>query len=371
MSNYLGDLNRAPIGLKIKRLNKSLILLTAIASFLGAFMLYGAADGNVYPWAGPHLARYFMGLGLLLFFAFTPLSIIYKLIHPLHIIGIILLILTALTGVTKKGSERWLNLGFMQFQPSEIIKITVILSLAKFYHEAYKKRIHPALHVLIPIAIFGIPAILVLKQPDLGTALKVIFVGVTIMFLSGVRMMFFNLSMLGVLLTLPLIWLGMRPYQRGRVLTFLDPERDPLGKGYHITQAKIALGSGGAYGRGYMQGTQSKLEFLPEKHTDFAFTAFGEQFGFVGGLCLLGLFTAIIANTMLMAMKVRHIYGKLLIGGAAANFFFYVFINMGMVSGILPVVGVPLPFISYGGTAMITIMISFGLVMNAFIHDPD
>jgi rod shape determining protein RodA len=371
MSNYLGDLNRAPIGLKIKRLNVSLILLTGAATFLGAFMLYGAADGSLTPWAGAHLARYFMGLGLLLFFAFIPLSIIYKLIHPLHILSIVLLILTALIGVTKKGSERWLNLGFMQFQPSEITKVTVILSLAKFYHEAYKHRIHPALHVIIPLLIFGIPAVLVLKQPDLGTALKVIFVGVTIMFLSGIRWLFFNLSALGVLISMPLIWIGMRPYQKGRVMTFLDPERDPLGKGYHISQAKIALGSGGMYGRGYMEGTQSKLEFLPEKHTDFAFTAFGEQFGFIGGICLLGLLSAIVANMMLMATKVRHIYGKLVIAGSAANFFFYIFINMGMVTGLLPVVGVPLPFISYGGTVMLTLMISLGLCMNAFIHDPD
>ena len=370
-SSYLGDINRAPLKLKIRRLNKTLILLTAGAAFLGAFILYGLGDGSLTPWAGPHLARYFIGLAMFLFFAFTPLDIIYRLAHPVHILSILLLIATAAFGTTKKGAERWLNLGFVQFQPSELTKITVILSLAKFYHDAYKKRIHPILHVVIPLIIIGIPFVLILKQPDLGTSLMVLFVGVTVMFLSGVRLMFFTLTGLGALISLPIVWMGLKPYQKGRVLTFLDPEQDPLGKGYHITQAKIALGSGGLRGRGYMEGTQSKLEFLPEKHTDFAFTAFGEQFGFIGGLGLLGLFTAIIANVTLMALRVRHIYGKLVIGGIAANFFFYVLINMGMVIGMLPVVGVPLPFISYGGTVMITIMIGFGLAMNAFIHDLD
>ena len=354
---------------KFEMMSKTLLLFTTIIVFIGGIMLYGSAGGSFSPWAGAHFMRYGAAIILCVIISILPIQYIYKPAYLCHAIAIILLIATALFGETNKGAERWLNLGFIRMQPSELAKITTILAIARFFHDGYRIRLMPIYMVIIPLIIIFIPTILVLKQPDLGTSLLLVFAGVAVMFAAGIDWRLFAAAGVTVIASLPLIWFGMKPYQKQRVLTFLNPESDPLGSGYHIAQAKIAMGSGGLTGRGFMQGPQSMLEFLPEKHTDFAFTAFAEQFGFIGSLCLLFLFCAVVFIMLLMALQARHIFGKLLILGIAANFFFYVFINMAMVMGLTPVVGVPLPFMSYGGTIMMTIFIGIGLAQNSFIHD--
>ncbi|MEM6603942.1 MAG: rod shape-determining protein RodA, partial [Pseudomonadota bacterium] len=346
---------------KFERMSKSLLLFASIVVCIGTVMLYSSAGGQLVPWAGAHFIRYCVALIICLAITMVPIRWIYKPAYLIHIITILLLIATALFGDTSKGAERWLNLGIVRLQPSELAKISTIVALGRFFHEGYKFRFAPIYMVSVPMLIIVIPTILILKQPDLGTSLLLIFAGITVMFCAGLDWRLFAGGGIAALSALPFIWLGMKPYQKRRVLTFLDPESDPLGAGYHIAQAKIAMGSGGITGRGFMNGPQSMLEFLPEKHTDFAFTAYAEQFGFIGSLILLSLFAVIIFIMIMMAVRTRHIFGKLLIIGLTTNFFFYVFINMAMVMGLIPVVGVPLPLMSYGGTVMISIFIAFGI----------
>lgn len=354
---------------RISLMNKSVFLISAIIVLIGTAMLFGTAGGSFMPWAGAHLIRYIVGVALCCALAMAPVQFIYKPAYFLHGIAILLLIATELVGDTSKGAQRWLNLGVVRLQPSEFAKITTLLALSRFFHDAYRFRMMPISMIGISLVIIFMPAILILKQPDLGTALLLIFGGVAVMFAAGIHWKIFVFSGIGVGAALPIIWMMMHKYQKQRVLTFLNPEADPLGSGYHIMQAKIAMGSGDFFGRGFMKGPQSMLEFLPEKHTDFAFTAFAEQFGFMGSMVLLVLLGIFITILLGMSLQTRHIFGKLLIMGIACNFFFYVFINMGMVMGILPVVGVPLPFISYGGTVMMTIMIGLGLAQNAYISE--
>ena len=371
MSNLYYEEEKLSILQKFSAMSKSLLIFSTLTVFIGGIMLYGSAGGSFTPWAGAHFIRFGAALFLCIIISLMPIKWIFKPAYLFHIGAILLLVATALFGETNKGAERWLNLGFIRLQPSELAKITTILALARFFHEGYRIRLMPIYMVIIPLIIIFVPTILVLKQPDLGTSLLLVFAGVAVMFAAGIDWRLFAGSGVLVLASMPFVWMGMKPYQKQRVLTFMNPESDPLGSGYHIAQAKIAMGSGGISGRGFMQGPQSMLEFLPEKHTDFAFTAFAEQFGFIGSIALLILFTIIIFIMLIMALQSRHIFGRLLILGISANFFFYVFINMAMVMGLTPVVGVPMPFMSYGGTIMMTIFIGFGLAQNGFIHgDP-
>lgn len=354
---------------KFFHINKTLLSLAFCGVLIGTIMLYASAQGSLYPWAGAHFSRYLMAMGLCLGIAFAPIGVIYKPAYLFHIIAILLLVATDIFGEVSKGAVRWLNLGFITFQPSELAKTTTLVALARFFHDAYRWRLPSVYMIIVPVLIIFLPTFLVLIQPDLGTALLLVFAGVTVMFASGLNWRLFVGSGVICLASLPIIWMGLRSYQKNRVLTFLNPESDPLGTGYHIAQAKIAMGSGGITGRGFMKGTQSMLEFLPEKHTDFAFTAFAEQFGCIGSVLLLALYIMITFTLVIMALRARHIFGKMLILGIGTNFFFYVFINMAMVMGLLPVVGIPLPFISYGGTVMLTVFIGFGIALNAHINE--
>ena len=354
---------------RFQAINKSLLIVSIIIGVIGTIMLYGAGNASFSPWAGQHLFRLFLGVFISVFIAVLPIRYIYSPAYLAHFIVFLLLVATALFGDTSKGAERWLVIGPLRMQPSEFTKITTILALGRFFHEAYKYRLQPIYFIIIPALIIFIPMILILKQPDLGTALLMFFCGIVVMFAAGIDYRIFIGGIVTCLALLPIIWANMKPYQKNRVLIFLDPEHDPLGKGYHISQAKIAFGSGGVSGRGFMKGPQSMLEFLPERHTDFAFTAYAEQFGFVGSVILLILFFCIISILLLMCLRTRHIFGKLVICGIAANFFFYVFINMAMVMGLTPVVGVPLPMISYGGSVMMTIFVGYGIAMNLEINE--
>jgi rod shape determining protein RodA len=354
---------------RFKAIDKSLLIVSVFVGLIGTIMLYGSAGGSFTPWAGNHLIRLIVGVFLAIVIGIMPVRYIYRPAYAFHFFVILLLIATAIFGDTSKGAERWLAIGPLRIQPSEFSKISTILALGRFFHEAYKFRLQPIYFIVIPIFIIMIPMALILKQPDLGTALLMCFCGLAVMVASGIDYRIFVGGFVACLTALPIIWAGLKTYQKNRVLIFLDPEKDPLGTGYHISQAKIAFGSGGVSGRGFMKGPQAMLEFLPEKHTDFAFTAYAEQFGFIGSFFLLILFAVIIAMLTLLCLKTRHIFGKLVICGITANFFFYVFINMAMVMGLTPVVGVPLPFLSYGGSVMITIFISFGIALNLQIND--
>jgi rod shape determining protein RodA len=271
-------------------------------------------------------------------------------------------------GAVGMGAQRWIDLGFMQLQPSEIMKIALVLALARYFHGLSAENSGRLRYLVVPALLVLVPVGLVLKQPDLGTAIMLLAAGAILCFLGGVRLWLFAAAALGGATAAPVAWSFLRDYQKTRLYTFLEPDTDPLGAGYHIMQSKIALGSGGLFGKGFLLGTQSHLSFLPEKQTDFIFTMFAEEFGLVGGLVLLALYVLVIGYAFAIALRSRSQFGRLLGLGIAANFFLYAFINTAMVMGLIPVVGVPLPLISYGGTAMVTVMLGFGLLMNIGIH---
>ncbi|WGI23356.1 rod shape-determining protein RodA [Amylibacter sp. IMCC11727] len=352
------------------------LLLTAVAS-TGFLMLYSVSGGDIERWAEPQIIRFCLGAGVMVFMAFVPISFWREISIVAYIVGIALLLAVPYIGETRGGAQRWIDLGFMTLQPSELMKIGVVMALAFYYDWLEERRISHPLWVLIPIAVILLPAFLVLGQPDLGTALLIIMGGAIMMFIAGVHWGYFLAAILSVTLLVTGVFTSkgteyqlLKDYQYKRIETFIDPSSDPLGSGYHITQSKIALGSGGMTGRGFMQGTQQRLNFLPEKHTDFIFTTLGEEFGFVGGIVLLGLYGLILLFCYVSALANRDRYGSLVTIGVGTTFFFYFAVNMSMVMGLAPVVGVPLPLVSYGGSAMMVLLIAFGLVQSAHVHRP-
>ncbi len=344
-----------------------LLLLTLIAS-IGFAMLYSVADGSFSPWALRQAARFAVGACIMVTVAVIDLRLWMRLAYPLYGLALILLVAVEIIGFTGMGAQRWLNLGFIQVQPSEVMKVTLILALARYFHGLTLDEVSRIRNLIVPLALVGAPVGLVVLQPDLGTAILLMASGAILFFSAGLRWRYFIFAGAGVLAAIPVIWSRLHDYQRNRVFTFLDPESDPLGTGYHILQSKIALGSGGIFGKGFMEGTQSQLNFLPEKHTDFIFTMLGEELGLVGGLALLALYFIVLMFSLNVAMQCRNQFGRLLAIGVSMTFFFYVFINTAMVMGLLPVVGVPLPLVSYGGTAMLSLMFAFGLLMSVYIH---
>ncbi|MFZ5782777.1 MAG: rod shape-determining protein RodA [Pseudomonadota bacterium] len=360
----------APIGFgeKIWRINWGLVLvLTAIAG-IGVLALYSAAGGRFEPWAARHAMRYALAFGLMLAVALIHPKVWLTLAWPIYIVSILLLIAVDVIGKIGMGAQRWLVLGPIQIQPSEIAKVAVILVLARYYHGLRKEQAGQILYTLPPLAIILAPVGLVMVQPDLGTAMMVLLGGAALLFVAGVRIWMFLAAGVTAVACLPIAWSMMHEYQRKRVLTFLDPDRDPLGAGYHITQSKIAIGSGGLFGKGFLQGTQSALNFLPEKQTDFIFTTFVEEWGLAGALVLLGLFALVITWGFSIALRSQHHFGRLLAMGVTALLFLYVFINTAMVMGLLPVVGVPLPLVSNGGTALISVMFACGLLIGVNVY---
>lgn len=342
-------------------------LITMVAG-VGFMSLYSAAGGNWDPWAGKQLARFAIGMVGLFIVALIDIRVWMRLAYPLFAVVCLLLIYVDIKGHIGMGAQRWINLGFLQLQPSEIMKIASVLALARFFNGATAEDVRNPLFLIGPLVLVAVPILLVVVQPDLGTALMIVFASTSMFFLAGVSYWIFGVAAAAVTACLPIAWHLLHDYQKRRVFTFLNPESDPLGAGYHITQSKIALGSGGITGKGFLQGTQSKLNFLPEKQTDFIFTLFTEEWGFIGGLLLMGLFAVIIGYGIIMALGCQNQFGRLLSMGIITNFSFYVFINIGMVMGLLPVVGVPLALISYGGTAMLSVLFGFGLLMSAHVH---
>ena len=336
------------------------VILMVIGTGLG--VLYSIGNGNCAPLGSHQAMCIVISLCALFVVSFMNLRFFMKYAYVFYAIGLILLIWVAFFGQDAKGAQRWINFGFMRLQPSEIMKITLVLALARYFHGASLDQIRSVKFMIPPALMMGVPVLLILKQPDLGTALMLVFVSFAIFFLVGVQIWkFLLLGIIGAL-TAPIIWMCLHDYQKQRVLTFLNSEDDPLGAGYHITQSKITLGSGGFWGKGFMQGTQTRLNFIPEKHTDFIFTVFAEEFGWLGSIIIYGLYAIIIAYGFSIAMKCTNFFGKILTLGLTINFALYLFINMAMVMGLMPVVGVPFPLMSYGGTAMLTLCIGFGLM---------
>ena len=351
-----------------------IILLIAIAS-IGFLMLFSVAGGSIEPWAKVQMIRFSIGFFLMLLIAFIPIWFWRNISGLAYFISIILLLVVEFFGVSGMGAVRWIDLGFMRLQPSEVTKLTVVMFLASYYDWLPRNKVSNIFWVILPLLIIILPILMVLRQPDLGTALLILVGGLTVMFIAGVSWIYFLISGLGVFTFVFSIFHFrgtefqiLKDYQYRRIDTFLDPANDPLGAGYHITQSKIALGSGGFSGRGFMQGTQSRLNFLPEKHTDFIFTTLAEEFGFIGGLSLLGLYFLMIIFCGIVAFGSKDRYSGLVVSGLNMTFFLYFAVNMAMVMGMLPVVGVPLPLVSYGGSAMFVLMIAFGLIQSAAIH---
>ncbi|MEX1148245.1 MAG: rod shape-determining protein RodA [Sphingomonadales bacterium] len=353
---------------KLSELNWFVVLLITAVASVGFVMLYSVAGGSIEPWALRQMIRFGIGLALMLTVALTNIRFWMGVAYPGYVVALLLLIAVELTGITGMGAQRWIDVGVMRLQPSELMKVTLVLALARYYHGITMREARSIKSLPIPLLMIGLPTGLVLIQPDLGTAVLLLSGGCAILFLAGVRLWVFALGGAAIAAVIPVAWGFLRDYQKSRILTFFNPERDPLGTGYHIIQSKIAFGSGGVYGKGYMLGTQSQLNFLPEKQTDFIFTMLAEEFGLLGGLGLLGLYFILIAYAVLISLTVKSQFGRLLSMGIAFTFFLYVFINTAMVMGLLPVVGVPLPLVSYGGSAMLTVMIGFGLILSAALH---
>ena len=352
-----------------------LILATALFGFL---MLYSVSGGSWDPWTKPQINRFSISFLLIFVMAVISISFWQKISPFSYVLGLALLIAVYFYGDTGMGAKRWLDLRIIKLQPSEAFKISMVMALAYYYHKLPANRVSHPFFVLVPLLLILIPAFIVFRQPDLGTALVIIIIGIFVMFIAGVHFGYFlfgGISFFTLLLVLfesrGKEWQLLMDYHFKRIDTFLNPSADPLGSGYHITQSKIALGSGGLFGRGYMQGSQSQLNFLPEKHTDFIFTTLAEEFGFFGTIGLLIIYSLIVAFCVFSALATRDTYSRLLITGLCMTFFTYFSINIAMVMGLLPVVGIPLPLVSYGGSSMIVIMLSFGLIQSAHVHKND
>ena len=362
---------------KLFYLNWPIILLLCAAGAIGIIMLTSIAGNNWHPWASAQLKRFFVGLALMISIAMTPIWFWKSMSVLSYIASLGLLVLVEFFGSMGMGAQRWLDLGFITLQPSEMAKITLIMVLAFYYDWLPEERISKPQWIIAPLALIFLPFFLVLQQPDLGTSLLIILGGGVMMFLAGVHWGYFGIALsisLGGILAIfnsrGKDWQLLNDYQYRRIDTFLDPSSDPLGAGYHITQSKIALGSGGWTGRGFGQGTQSRLNFLPEKHTDFIFTTLAEEFGFVGGISLLTIYTLIVAFAIIAAIRNKDRFSSLLIYGVTVTFFLYFAVNMAMVMGLAPVVGVPLPLVSYGGSSLLVLMVAFGLLQSAHVHKP-
>jgi len=367
-----------PTGLrKILHVNWPLVLLLIAVACMGVLMLYSVAGGSMEPWARPQMERFGLGLALMFFVAFVPIWFWRNMAVLAYAAAFALLIVVEVAGDAAGGAQRWIDLGFIRLQPSEMMKITLVMLLAAYYDWLDLNKVSRPLWVILPVILTLAPTGLVVMQPDLGTAILLVIGGAIVMFAAGVHWAYFaGVAATGAALVTTVMssrgteWQLLKDYQYRRIDTFLDPASDPLGAGYHITQSTIAFGSGGWTGRGFMQGTQSRLNFLPEKHTDFIFTTLAEEFGFLGAVSLLLLYGGIILFCLASAMTNSDRFASLMTIGIAGAFFLYFAVNMSMVMGLAPVVGVPLPLVSFGGSAMLVLMVAFGLVQSAHIHRP-
>jgi len=354
---------------KLYDVNWLLPVMVGIIGLVGVVMIYAATGGVWSAGAQQHFLRLIFAGGLMITVALIDIRIWYALAYPIYGVSLMLLIGVDLFGVTINGSERWIDLGPVRLQPSELMKLGLVMALARFYHDIPNWRISHISGLLAALFMVAIPAQFVLRQPDLGTTLLLTATGVAMIFLAGVNWRIIAGGIVTAMIAVPVFFkFGLKPYQQSRILTMLNPERDPTGASYHITQSKIALGSGGVTGKGFMNGTQRQLAYVPENRTDFIFTVIGEEFGLIGGLATMALYAGVIGLCFWISVQCKHFFTRLLVMGLTATFALYVFINMAMVMGIAPVVGVPLPLISYGGTVMLAVMFGFGLILSSYVH---
>ncbi len=353
---------------KFRLLNWGMIALIVVIGVIGIALLYSAGGKNWSPWAGPQLGRFALGLCLMLAISVTDIRLWLHFAYPIYGFMLLLLIIVEIMGHIGMGAQRWINLGVIVIQPSELMKISLVLALAKYFHGLSIEDIGQPIKLLIPVAMVLAPVGFVLLQPNLGTALLLTLTSGAVFFASGVRWWKFVIVIALVAAAMPFAWDHLHDYQKARLMIFMNPGSDPLGHGYNILQSKIAMGSGGLFGRGFGQGTQSQLQFLPEKHTDFIFVVLAEEFGLFGAAILLALYFFLIAYGFMIALTCRNQFGRLTAFGLTSTLFLYVFVNVAMVTGTIPVVGIPLPLVSYGGTAMLTLLIACGILLSISVH---
>ena len=368
MAYTFGSVRPLSLGDKLWRVHWPVILTAAAIASIGAAALYSVSGGSFQPWAERHALRFLIAVAIVLAMAMVRPELWLRLAYPTYALALAMLALVPFVGIEALGAKRWLGVASMTFQPSELMKLALVGALARYYQWLPFERLSRPVWVLVPLVMIAVPVVLTLRQPDLGSATLFVVLGLALMFMAGVSIFYFVAGLGGVIAAMPLIWNNLHDYQRRRIEIFLDPDLDPLGSGYHIAQSKIALGSGGVSGKGFLQGTQSQLDFVPEKHTDFILTILGEEWGFAGLLVLLGLYALLLVMMMSMAWRCQSRFGRTLVAGVTVSLFVYVFINVAMVTGLVPVVGIPLPLVSYGGTSMMTLMIGLGLAMSAYVH---
>ena len=354
---------------KFKNFDYILLICILILGFISLTTMYSTDGGKILFHTQSHFTKLIIFTSMMLIFSFINIKFWFSIGYISYLVVICLLIWTYLFGISSSGSQRWIDLYFINLQPSELMKIFIILCLAKYFHRMKLERVNSIYTILTSLIVILLPMGLVIVQPDLGTSLLIAISGVAVLWFAGINHKYFIYTMLGFIISLPFIIAFLKPYQKLRVLTFLNPDRDPLGAGYQIIQSKIAVGSGGVFGKGFLKGTQSYLEFLPEKHTDFIFTLFSEEFGFVGSFFLLIIYAIIIYRIVAIGASSRSYFGKIFCYSFGAAIFVYITINMSMVLGLLPIVGSPLPIMSYGGSSMLATMIGFGIVMSVKVHN--
>jgi len=353
---------------KIKNFDYTLLICIILLGIISSFSMYSTDGGEFLLHTKSHMSKFVIFFSLMIFLSFLNIKIWHYFGYLFYIFILFLLLWATLYGVKASGSQRWIDLYFVNLQPSELMKVAIIVCLAKYYHRIQLNQINNLQHIFSALIIIALPIVMVITQPDLGTSILIAFSGLIVMWFAGLNIKYFIYSFIISLTSLPFIISFLKPYQKLRILTFLNPDRDPLGAGYQIIQSKIAVGSGGLTGKGFLKGTQSYLEFLPEKHTDFIFTLFAEEYGFLGSLGLLLIYIVIIYRIIKIGLISRSYFSKLFCFGFASAIFFYIVVNMSMVLGLLPIVGSPLPIMSYGGSSMLATMIGFSIVMSAGIN---
>ena len=353
---------------KLLSIDYFLIIIIIAIGAISVFAIYSTEGGEFSYYTKNHLIRLIAFFGMFLVLSFVKITFWYRNAYIFYLICLILLVVVLLFGITASGSKRWVSLYFLNLQPSELMKIAVVVCFARYYHRIQSADIQSYRFLLIPIILLIVPCYLVINQPDLGTSILIAGSGIVVIWIAGLNIKYFVYSGLLLLVSFPFVVSVLKPYQKSRILTFFNPDRDPLGAGYQIIQSKIAIGSGGFFGKGYLKGTQSYLEFLPEKHTDFIFTLFSEEFGFLGSIILMLLYILLISRVISIGFSVRSFFARLYCFGFASAIFLYVFVNIAMVLGLLPIVGAPLPIMSYGGSSMLSIMLGLSIVMSCKIY---
>lgn len=353
---------------RLSQVNWLLTTWVLAMCFIGIAMMYSAAGGSMKPWAAHQIAHFSLALLLLFTVAMIPTPTLLRYAYLIYGICLVLLVGIEVAGFIGKGAKRWVDIGGVNLQPSELMKIAVIVALARYFHSLNQGDVNKLICIVPPALLILVPTVFILRQPNLGTATILVFVGASIFFMAGVRVRYFLIIIALGLMAAPVGWHFLHDYQKQRVMTFLHPEQNPLGAGYNIMQSMIAIGSGGFFGKGYMQGSQGQLDFLPEKHTDFIFTMIAEEFGFLGCMMVLIIYMILIAYGVAIALRSRHQFGTLMAFGVSAMLFIHIVINTMMIMGLIPVVGVPLPMLSYGGSSMIAILLGFGLMQNTYVN---